>query len=397
MFPGSRAGSGDEPLVRGHKGRLFLVLSLGWVGIEISRQLLPPLLPTIIDDLAITPFQAGAALSVMWAMYALTHYPGGRFADRLSHKTVLIGGVLAIIIGLLFLGGAFSYLLLLIGVSIMGAAGGFYSVSTRAKTADLYVVRRAEAFGIQMSFSRMGGAAAAGVAVIILAIGTWRSAFIPIAIFMGFIAIGLHRLIREPYEFQRIELGIIETGSRVFGRPEIRYVLIAYVFWTFAMMGITGFLPTFLLVDKGFSPTGASAGFAVVYIVGIVVGPLAGVLGDRFAKLPVAAVSVSIAALGMVIMLLGTSLITISFGIVLVAIGIWAFPPVMQATLMDVFDDVSMAGDFGAVKTVWMILGSLGPSYVGFVAGLWSYSLGFWGLALMFIGCLGCIEIIRRS
>lgn len=385
-----------ERLATGYSGRLFLVLSVGWIGIEVSRGVLPPLLPTIIDDLAITPFEAGAVLTVLWATYALTHYPGGRLADRLSRKTVLVTGLLAIAGGLVLLAAALSYPLLLLGVSVMGAAGGLYSVSTRAKTADLYVARRAQAFGIQMSFARLGGAVAAGVAVAVLAVGTWRSAFLPIAVFMVLVALALHRWLREPYVFERIDMGVFETGRRVFGKSSIRYVLVAYVLWTFAMQGVIGFLPTFLLIEKGFSTALASGGFAVVYVVGVVAGPLAGVVGDRHDKVLTAAAAIVLATVGLAAMVWADSSTIIILCIVLFALGIWSFPPVMQATLMDIFDDVSMGGDFGAAKTVWAMLGSLGPSYVGYVAGGWTYGLAFLGLVGTLVLCLGLLGVIWR-
>lgn len=57
-----------------------------------------------------------------------------------------------------------------------------------------------------------------------------------------------------------------------------------------------------------------------------------------------------------------------------------AYPPVMQAFLMDAFPDGSMGGDLGATRTVYIGLGSLGPTYVGFVAGRASYVTAFSGL-----------------
>jgi hypothetical protein len=51
---------------------------------------------------------------------------------------------------------------------------------------------------------------------------------------------------------------------------------------------------------------------------------------------------------------------------------------------MDTFPDGSMGGDLGATRTVYLGLGSLGPSYVGFVAGRVSYAVAFAGL----LGCL---------
>lgn len=381
-----------ERLFTGYDGRLFLVLSTGWIAVAISRQLLPPLLPEIIDDLHITPFLAGTVLTVLWAAYALNHYPGGRLADRLSRKTVLVGGLVGIVVGLLLMSISTTYAILVGAVAVFGTGGGLYSVSTRAKTADLFVEKRAQAFGIQMAFTRAGAAAAAGVAVAALAIGTWRSGFLPIALFAAIVAFLLHRWVREPYSVGRIELGMLETTRRVFGRRSIRSVLLAYILLIFTMQGVIGFLPTFLQVEKGFSPALASAGFAAVYVTGIIVGPIAGLIGDSYRKIPIAAGAVIVAAIGLSGLITVNSTVGITISIVAFAIGLWSFPPVVQATLMDIFDEGSMAGDFGAAKTVWAILGSLGPSYVGYVAGMWSYTLAYIGMVGSLLACL-CVLV----
>lgn len=56
----------------------------------------------------------------------------------------------------------------------------------------------------------------------------------------------------------------------------------------------------------------------------------------------------------------------------------------MQTHLMDVFQDANMGGDLGAFRMFHMIVGSLGPTYVGFTAERTSYTLAFVGV----IGCL---------
>ncbi|WP_225870838.1 hypothetical protein [Halosegnis rubeus] len=51
---------------------------------------------------------------------------------------------------------------------------------------------------------------------------------------------------------------------------------------------------------------------------------------------------------------------------------------------MDTFPTESMAGDLGGMRSLYIGLGSLGPTAVGFVAGRANYTIAFAGLA----GCL---------
>lgn len=374
----------EEQLFRGYTGRLFLGISLGLCLLVFGRQLLPPLLPTIIADLSITPFQAGAAVTVLGATRAVNQYLGGRFADALSRKTVLVGSLLVLVVGFVLLSMAFAYTFFVFAVVIVGVGAGAYNVSTRTIAADLYVAKRGRAFGIQSALINIAGVGAAGGAALVLAVATWRSGFLPIAAMMLFVAVVFHFRQRGQYVVRRVELEITDTIRRLFGHEATRLVIIAIVLFTFAWQGMITFLPAFLQSERGFSPALASAGFGLIYVIGVGAAPVAGAVSDRFGKVQIAAGALLCAIGGITALLVANSTLLIGGSIVFLAIGFLSFSPVILAYLMDTFADGSMAGDLGATKSIYGVIGSLGPTYVGLIAGLWSYSVAFIGL----IGCL---------
>lgn len=386
-----------ERLIGGYAGSLFILLSVGWFGVTIGRQLLPPVLPAIVADLNISSFQAGLSLTVLWAMRAVNNYPGGRLADQLSRKTILVSSLVILALGFLLLGVAVTYPLLLVGVGVLGAGAGFYSVAIRTTTADLFTERRAQAYGVQNAIIMAGSASAGAVAVVVIATGTWRAGFVPIAVFFLVVSVVVHRWMREPYVIQRIDLAVFDTFRRITRRRMIRRGLVAYILWFFAWQGLIGFLPTFLQMEKGWSTATASGGFAMFYIIGIVFGPLAGTLGDRFAKLPVILGSLLTSVVGLIGLITVESSIAVVLMIGLVSAGFMSFPPTMQAYLMDSFTESSMGGDLGAVKTTYGLGGSLGPAYVGLVAGIWSYTTAYYGLALCLLVSLAIVGLIHRK
>ena len=387
----------EEQLLGGYTGRLFAVMSLGWLGFQVGRSALPPLLPAIMDDLMITPVEAGAALTILWATYSFFHFPGGRLADQLSRKTVLIGGLLAVFVGFLLLSVAFAYPVFLISAAIIGAGSGFFFIAMRSATADLFVEKRAQAFGIQTSFGNVGAAASAGIAVVALAIGSWRSPFLPLAAFFALIILFAHKWSRERYILEKVDIGIIDTGKRVFGTVASRRTLVAYILLMFSWQGMINFLPTFLQAAKGLSSVWASAGFAVIYITGIGIGPVAGMVGDRIQKLPVAAGAVFLMICGLTLIVSFSSPLAIGSALIIFAVGFWSFPPVMQAYLMGTFADDSMASDLGAFKTIYSGIGSLGPTYIGIVASWWSYTAAYTGLIACLLISLALLLLIWHT
>jgi len=390
--PGNRL---DERLTSGYTGRLLITLSVGYLFLHLGRNILPPLLPAIIADLAISPFLAGFALTVLSATYALSMYPGGHLSDQLTRKTTLVAAVTIGIVGLTVLMSATTYPLFLLGVIVFGLSGGLYWISLRALLADLFRSRRGQAFGVQDAVGFVGPLVAAGAAILIIGRTSWRMAFPVLIIGIAGIGVLAHRWVRGPYEISTVEFDFLKTGTRVFGDRHVRWLAVAYSCVVFSMHSVIGFLPTFLQIEKGFSPTIASVGFGVLFAGAMITMPISGFLGDRLSRTPVALGGLTLSIVGLVTFLFSRGAVVIGVGIFCFGIGVWAFPPVIQAHLMTRFPDAKMGGDFGVFKTVYSGAGSVGPAYIGFIASTSSYLTAF--LTLLFTLSVSILILFRVS
>lgn len=379
------ATSHDETLFTGYSGRLLLAVSVGWLAVQAGRLVVSPLLPAIQADLGIGSTRAGFALTSLWGLYALLQYPSGRLSDALSRKTLLVAGLLTVSVGFLALSGAPTYLAFLGGTLLVGFGAGLYPTPARGLLSDLFVERRGQAFGLHTAAGDLGGVAAAAIATVVVALATWRVGFLPAVLVLLAVALALHVWSRESYVLARPGLAVGDTARRLFTTGRTRWLLVAYTAYAFTWQATTGFLPTYLQVGKSFTPVVANVAFGALFVVGAVVKPLAGGLGDRVPKglLAVAVVALGAVALGGVV--LSTTPLIATISVILFAAGLMAFSPVMQAYLMDTFPDDSAAGDLGAMRTVYIGIGALGPTYVGAVADVFSYDVAFAGL----IGTLG--------
>lgn len=393
---GSRAST-EESLVSGYSGRVFLAIAVGWAGLRLGRGVLPPLLPAIIDGLGITPFRAGLALTTMTALNAGFQFLGGRFADAWSRKTVLAASLGVLLAGLAVLSGAVNYPLLLVGAGVVGVASGLFFVPMRAALADLFVARRGRAYGLNEGVGSAATVGAAGVAVVALDVATWRSAFAPAFVLVVVGLVVLHRWHREPYVAGRAEFQLRETVVNVLGAPRIRPLLVAYSLVVFAMKGAFGFLPAFLQAEQGFSPTLASAAYALIFVSGTVGMPLSGALSDRADRRAVSVAFVVVAAVGLAGVVVASETPLVLLAVVVFAGGVLGFPPVMQAHLMDAFADETMGRDFGGFKTVYLAAGSVGPSFVGYVAATEGYALAYLWLAACLVVAAAVVGLALRS
>lgn len=83
-------------------------------------------------------------------------------------------------------------------------------------------------------------------------------------------------------------------------------------------------------------------------------------------------------------------------GIVVLAVGFRSFPPVMQSYLLSAVDDDSTGADFGAFKSVYTGIGSLGTTYVGGMTDVADYEVAFWGFVpLTLLGRLLVVYYLR--
>lgn len=368
-----------EQLLRGPTGRLSVVLATGWLGIMLARSVIPPLLPSIVDGLAISESQAGFAMTIMWGVYALLHFPAGRLSDQLTRRTVLTTSMAVTILGILGLTRVRTYWLFVSLVGLIGVGAGLYFVPARAMLSDVFVSRRGAALGVQSAAGTLGSAGAGGLAIVALAIGPWQSAFPPILVILLVVGVLLQRFVDEPVVLSRVRFETVRTGRRILADRETRIVLVVYILFSFIWTGIVTFLPSFLQTSKELSPFVATTGYSLVFVVATVIGPLSGNLGDRISRARVAAGALFLGFVGITVLLVGSGTRVVMVGIVVLAAGFRSFPPVMQSYLLSAVDDDSTGADFGAFKSVYTGIGSLGTTYVGAVTDVMNYQVAFWG------------------
>jgi len=389
--------SHERPVWAGTDGRVLIAVSAGWLAVRLGREAIPPLVPTIIDEVAISPESAGFGLTVMWFVYATCQYPGGRFSDALSRKTVLTASLATLVVGFLVLGVVSTYAGLLAGFVLVGLGGGLYFVPSRALLTDTFGDRRGQVFGIQSASGSVGAMAAAGVAVAAISVGVWQLSFLPVVVVLVAVLGGLLYWYDGPFVIGRASLGLGGTGRRILAVPRARSLLAAYICVSFVWQGFLGFLPTFLQAEKGFDPAVAGAAFASVFLVAVVVGPVAGRLGDTVSRVFVGLGGVGLAIAGLLVLVTAGSTLVAVLGVVVVAVGLRSYPPVMQAHLIGLFPDDSMAGDLGAMKMIWTGVGSFAPTYVGVVAARSSYGLAFTGFVACLVVSLVVLGVLHLS
>ncbi len=368
-----------------YRSKMLVVLSLGWTVLQGGRFLLPPLLPRIRETLSITDAGAGIALTAFGLVYAVTQFPSGTYSDHLSRATIIVPSFLVLLASFALLGLPGGVAGFVVGILLLGLGKGLYASPTRAMVGDLFSSVRGRALGIYTAGTDAGGLLAAGIAAVVLATATWRRAFLPIVVVLALVT-GLFVLWnREPYTVERVPLAPGETVGRLLATRGQRERLAAYALFYFAVGGLINFYPS-LLVASGFSETLASGAFALIFLVGVVVKPAAGEVSDRFPRLLVSVVGLLLAAVGFAVIVVAQSLPLVAAGTVVTAVGYKTQFPIADAVVMEAAPANNVGGDLGAARGVFLGANALGPGFVGVVAEVAGFGVGFLCLAGALLG-----------
>jgi MFS family permease len=340
------------------------------------------MMTVIIEEQGISTSQAGLIMTVWWVAVAVHTAPGGRLADKLSHKTGLMMGLTLAVIGTLFLTSATVYPLLLLGLGIVGAGRGVYQSSAVGQISDLFTEQRGQALGLRVGAFDLGGVLAGVLAAVVLSLTSWQMSFVPILVFISIIMVMMHLWNGEEYVVNFPEFNLRSSIHRLTCDSDIRYLILSLSMFGFVWNGATSFLPAYLRFSKDFSPTTASLSFSGLFLIGAIISPFAGQTGDRFGHYRIGTASIIVCGLGLIGLLLFQEDFLVFGALIVFATGLAAYWPVVTALGVDLLPSNTRAGDWGMITTIFLLAESGGSAHIGILAENASYTIAYASLLL---------------
>jgi MFS family permease len=391
----------------GYRGRMLLIVAVGWAITQTGRFLLPPLLPIIMDEVGISVFIAGMILTVMQVVYAIGQYPSGKLSDWNGRPTIILPGMILIGLSFFLIAGIKTTFMLVLAVVCLGLGRAMYNVPSRALISDLYTEKRGQAMGIFTAGSDLGGILA-GMLSIVLAmaylvlvedIPNWRV----IVGCCGVVSFGLVGIFiwgnEEKYKWNRDIVG--EIGSSVsrdvmyiVGKRSQRETILAFALFIFVATAMVNFLPLYLIEGKNFELGVAGSIFGWFFLLGMVVKPVIGTLSDRAPRYLISIGGLLVSTGGIILLIMAESVFGVMIAIGIFAIGYKGQFPVIDAILMDSAPNNSTGSHIGAARSIFFTLGGLGAAYMGFAIQNYSYTVGMAGLGVALL--LAALLLIRN-
>lgn len=371
-------------LWRQGRGQVLLFVALGWLLSFGVRMTFPALLPNIRTDLDLSLTEAGFVLTALWIAFGVMQFPGGMLSDKLGERVVLAGSTALSMVGIGIIVVGQTWVLFLLGTVLFGFATGFFATPRITVLTNTFDEHSSTAIGITSASGNIGNVIlpiSAGMLAVALG---WRIGFAVTLPLFILTTIALWRVIPKNVSEPRSEpLLSIDTAGRLRAGLVVRPIIIGGVALSamaFIFQGMTGFYPTYLVIEKGFGEGLAATVFGLFFAMSIITQVLAGIGAVRFgSRLILFACAgtgiVGLASLPYVSSITQIVLLTLLLSVVS---GFW---PVMHTFLVRQLPAEVEGSGLGLIRTIQQVVGAAGPMMVGVLADAGLFDEAFLVLA----------------
>ena len=229
---------------------LFLLTSLNLFNF-IDRYILPGVQPLVQKEFHVNDAQIGLLTTAFFFTYMFAAPLTGWLGDRFPRKPLIIGGALLWSVATLYTARVHSYETLLIRHAIVGIGEATFSIFAPALLSDFYPESdRNRVLSIFYVTIPVGGALGYVTGGVLGQHFGWRMPFFIAALPGVLIALGFYLFVREPERGSADQLAPTLDRATVSGlmhNPAFWTATLGLAMWTFAVGGISTFLPTFLV------------------------------------------------------------------------------------------------------------------------------------------------------
>jgi len=231
-----------------------------------SRQVIAALAPVLKENWRLTDAQVGLLGTAFEVSYALAHVPIALLSDRWLRRKVIALAMALWSGAMAFAGAGVSYWMLLVGRSVLGLGEAGYGPSALAWLSDVFPpTHRSRAVGLHDMGSIWGSAAGYALGGVLGKALGWRSVFYVVAL-PGFVLAVLVWLLPEPprgqSDYQALGAGAgtvhpspipaLKAIRELFSVPTLLVVYVAGTLTSFAIGGLTYWMPSFAVRAHGF-------------------------------------------------------------------------------------------------------------------------------------------------
>ncbi|GGH12207.1 spinster family MFS transporter [Silvibacterium dinghuense] len=286
-MPAAPHASARIPAARTAGFALFLLTALNLFNF-IDRYILPGVQPLVQHEFGVNDAKMGLLTSAFFFTYMLAAPLTGWLGDRFQRKPLIIGSTLLWSIATLYTAKVHSYETLLLRHALVGIGEATFSIFAPSLLADFYPeTARNRVLSIFYLTIPIGGALGYLTGGVVGQHYGWRAPFF-VAALPGLLIALAFCFLKEPKRGSADRLQATETRATLHGllrNPAFWFATLGLAAWTFAVGGISTFLPTFFQRFAGMSvaQAGTAAGGLTV-VDGLIGTAVGGWLAQRWMR-----------------------------------------------------------------------------------------------------------------
>ena len=349
------------------------------------------LFPYIQRDFELSYTQVGLLSMIMHISALGCNFGAGPLVDVTGRRAVfLIMSLLGTGGALLLFGFVQSFMIICFLVAMVGAANNLWHAPAIAILSQSFPKNRGYVLAVHATGANLGDAVAPMIAGLLLGFGmSWQNASITMAlpVFLALAIIAITLMPRESAaragsERRGMSLRDYGAGLITIARvPPIRNLTLVIAVRGMAQVGITMFVPLYLVNVLYFSPEGQGTTMMLMQIGGMAASMIAGTLSDRVGRRPVVFSGLTATTVAIVGITFITNDLLFIVGVSVLGFVLFAVRPVMQGWMMDLTPPNLGGSATSVMFGVQALFGAAVPVLGGLVADQWGLIEVFYMLA----------------
>jgi MFS family permease len=363
-----------------------------------ARLVISPFVPAVAATFTATKGTVGLVLTLMWAVFAIAHYPSGVLADRYGESLVMRSALVVVTVGSLLVATAPTLLAFAAGCVVLGLGGGAYFPTGQTFLSRLYGHDgRGAALSIHGAGGPLAGVVLPVIATAVAARYSWRAG-IAVGTVAMVLTVAILAVVLRDYSRATPAVDVVErlrpgNVTTLLARPPVLTTVAIGGIGMYCFQAFASFYPTFLREYHGLSANRASLLFGGAFLLVVLGLPVVGRLADRFAAERTLLVPFSVFGVAVALLLGVSSAWGTVLGSALLGIGLSGGGAIAKRA-MSHFDETDRGTGFGIVRMLFVLLGSLANVVTGTVAQYWGWIPAYGILVVLCVGILGLLGVL---
>ena len=347
--------------------RIFLSLCGLVFIINLSRIVFAPLLEPLGTEFGVGNDTLGLIVSSVWIGSAIPRIPIAYLLTRVRQEQVVLWSGIGLAVISLVTASAQTVFVFGLCAFLMGTMSGAYFAAGIPLLSELYPSNTGRVFGIHGTASQLAAVVAPAIVVAFLLLGPWRLVFVAISVATSIItAIFWH--IAKDRETDRTYT-ISDRNFTKAIRSDYPTILTGL-----ALLGITGFVwngvfnfyPSYMIAEKGISPTVAPFLLTIVFAAGVPAFWISGTLSDRLPTIPYILSIIVSFVVCLYALILSNGLVAVVMTTVAIGYVIHSIFPAMDVFVIESISAENRSSIYGVYSGFVLLIESLGSFVVGY-------------------------------